>query len=232
MHPGTTAASRGDAAHRSRSRAARTGPPTALVAVLLAGLAGLTGCGGSDDTGAGATASPPTAPATTGSPPGTSPVASETETATGGTGSRTATSTSGGGVATCTARQLTVSAGRQEGAAGHQYRVVVFTNTAGRTCLLRGYPEVAGLDAAGKVVARASRATGHPQPSLVLHRGDAASAPVEGISVPSGTGTCPPDYAALSVAPPGQPAATRLAVTLPACDGLSVRPVVAGVTGE
>lgn len=85
----------------------------------------------------------------------------------------------------CTARQLAVGAGRQEGAAGRRYRVVVFTDTGDRTCRL-----------------------------------------------PRGTGTCPPDYAALSVAPPRQSAATRLAVPLPACGGLSVRPVVAGVTGE
>lgn len=201
----------------------------ALAAILLAGLVGLAGCGGSDGTGTEDTASPTTVPAT-GSPPSPSPVPSETET--GGSGSGTTSTTSGGGVTTCTARQLAVSAGRQEGAAGRQYRVVVFTNTGDRTCRLRGYPAVAGLDTAGTVVARARQASGFPLGTVTLDGGDAASALVQAGSVPRGTDTCPPDYAALSVAPPRQSAATRLAVTLPACDGLLVRPVVAGVTGE
>jgi hypothetical protein len=229
---GRTASEPRDTAPRPPGSASggRIRRPGALAAILLAGLAGLAGCGGSDRTATDDTASPPTTPATTASAPSPSPVPSETEP--GGIGSVTATTTSVGGVASCTSRQLSVTAGRQEGAAGHQYRVVVLTNTAGRTCRLRGYPAVAGLDAAGKVAVRARHATGFPQRTVVLHRGDAASALVAGVSVPSGTGTCPPDYAALSVAPPGQSAATRLAVSLPACDGLSVRPVVAGETGE
>jgi hypothetical protein len=226
-----TTSERRDAASRRPSatpaRAIRR--PAVLAAILLAGLTGLTGCGGSDGDGTEGTATPTTVPAT-GSPP--SPLSVPSETESGGPGPGTATATSGGGAAPCTARQLAVSAGRQEGAAGRQYRVVVFTNTGDRACRLRGYPAVAGLDAAGTVVARARPATGLPQSTVILDGGDAASALVQAGSVPRGTGTCPPDYAALSVAPPRQSAATRLGVSLPACDGLLVRPVVAGVAGE
>lgn len=203
-------------------------PATAFAAALLLGL-GVAACGGSGDTAGDSTATSGASPAASRTMPSRMPAMPPSA----GMGSGTMPpSTMPGGPGNCAAAPIAVTAGRREGAAGHQYQVVVFTNSGERACRLRGYPMVAGLDAAGTVVARARHEPGFPLTTVALDPGESASALVSGVSVPTGTGPCAPDYAALSVAPPHRGGATRLAVTLPACGGLWVRPVVAGVTGE
>lgn len=218
--------------HTTRSARGRRIRGGVLAAVLVVGLAGLAGCGSDGDDGTGgSTASPaaasPTATSSTSSTPNTPNTPADPPTTVGGT--RTTNSSSGGGAATA---QVTVTAGRREGAAGHQYQVVVFTNAGSQDVRLRGYPSVAGLDSAGAVVDRAKHERGFPVTTVVLEPGEAASALVTAVSVPTGDQTSLPEYAALSVRPPGLRTATRLDVSLPAYGGLTVRPVVAGVTGE
>jgi hypothetical protein len=218
--PNLTTVSSTPATTRSLRRAR---VPAAAAALLLA----LAACG--DDGGSTGTAPTTTPPASVTTPPATTTAPAATTTT-----RRPPTSTASGkptrGAVACAANQLAVSAGHVEGAAGSRFVPIVFRNRSSRTCLMRGYPAVAGLDPAGKVVAHASQ-TGGAQQTVVVRPGAAASSLVRAAAVPSGDATCPPDYAALRVSPPGQSAATTLAVSLPACGGLEVRPVAAGTTG-
>lgn len=109
---------------------------------------------------------------------------------------------------------------------------MIFTNTGASACALYGYPGVAGLDAAGHQLVQASRESGFALTTVVLPPGGTASALVHAGDVPVGPATtCPADYAGLLVTPPNLTHSTRVSVTLPSCDGLTVRPVVAGSTG-
>ena len=116
--------------------------------------------------------------------------------------------------------------------AGQRYVPIVFTNTGTAACALRGYPGVAGLNATGHQVTQAVRETGFTISTVTLASGGAASGLVHATVVPSGGATCPPDYAALLVTPPNLTVSVRVAVSLPACGGLTVRPVVAGTAGH
>jgi hypothetical protein len=192
------------------------------VAVLLLALAGC----GDDDGGAATTAAPTTTPAASVT---TTPATTATATAT--TRPRP-TVRPPAGPAPCTGDRLRASAGRQEGAAGSVYLPIVFRND-GRTCTLRGYPAVAGLDDAGNVVAVA-RPAGGAVTAVTLRPGRSASALVRSANVAVGDApTCAPDLAALRVTPPGTSSATTLDVSLPSCGGrLDVGAVVPGTTGR
>jgi hypothetical protein len=206
--------------------------------LLLCAAFGVAACGGPDEPSAAAT-SPAAAgtsapvttatgtavpePAVTGAPT-RSPVTTATR-----TGTAPAAPSAQAGIAACPGSALQVSAGRSEGAAGSVYLPILFRNAGSATCVLRGYPAVSAVGADGRVVARAVRAPG-PAGPVVLDRGRVASAVVRAADVP-GDRPCAPDSAALLVTPPGGGTAVRVAVTLPACGELSVRPVVAGTTG-
>jgi hypothetical protein len=108
----------------------------------------------------------------------------------------------------------------------------VFHNAGRASCSLQGYPGVSGLGASGTPIVQAVRETGFPANVVVLAAGGEASAVVHAGAVPDGGATCPPDFAALRVTLPEETASTRLRVSLPACAGLTVRPVVAGAAGQ
>ncbi len=111
---------------------------------------------------------------------------------------------------------------------------ILFKNISSRTCVLQGYPGVAGLNAAGQQVTQAVRTpfthVGAPS-AISLAPGQTASAPVQGSDVPVGSATTCTSYPALLVTPPNETHSQRLAVTLPGCNGLRVGPVVAGTAG-
>lgn len=121
---------------------------------------------------------------------------------------------------------------------GHSGAALVFTNTSGQACSLRGYPGVAGLNDAGKQVTQAERTltgylgSGYHVRTVRVPAGGRASALVEATSVPSGDATSCPTYAALLVTPPNTTKSVRVAVSLPGCGGLKVHPVVRGKTGR
>ena len=142
-----------------------------------------------------------------------------------------ATSTTATGPAACAAVQLRFGAGAVGAAAGQRYLPLTFTNVSTVTCTLFGYPGVAGLNSAGLQVAQARREPGLTRATITLAPGATASALVHATVVSAGTPTCPPDYAALLVTAPNTRVSVRVAVMLPACGGLSVRPVVAGSSG-
>jgi hypothetical protein len=130
----------------------------------------------------------------------------------------------------CAGGRLRVTAGRIDAGAGQRYVPLVFTNTGTGACTLRGFPGVAGLAADGHQVLQARRER-IPMATIVIAPHGSASAVVHATAVPGPGPTCPPDFGALLVTPPGTTTSVRVAVSLPACGGLSVRPVVVGTTG-
>jgi hypothetical protein len=201
---------------------------TAAVLLLAACSGGGSGAAGTSSTGAAAgsgTASGPTGP----SAPSAS---SDSSGSSGSSPAGPASAASGGsGTRACQAAELAVSTGQGGAAAGSVYLPVVFLNRGTTTCTLHGYPGVAGLDAAGHQLTQAVR---EPMTAgtITLTPGQSASALVHAGDIPIGTATsCPADYAGLLVTPPNTTTSIHLTAKLPSCDGLSVRPVVAGTTG-
>ncbi|MFI1168784.1 DUF4232 domain-containing protein [Streptomyces sp. NPDC020801] len=134
----------------------------ALLAVTVAALGLLTGCGnGSGTTSApqkeSGTAAPASGGTTTGAvtTPGAAPgggttparTASGPATAATGSGAGTGTGTTG---TRCHTSELKASVGRNDPGAGQENFPVVLTNVSGRTCTVRGYPGAAFVDVAGR----------------------------------------------------------------------------------
>ncbi|MFD8496755.1 DUF4232 domain-containing protein [Amycolatopsis sp. NPDC059657] len=141
--------------------------------------------------------------------------------------------------APCAADALQVSLGQGNGAAGHFYVPIVFTNT-GRACRITGYPDVsyfAGHDH-HQVGDAAAREPG-PTPMVLLRRGQSASAWVDQVNVdnydPDECG--PTAVTGLRVQLPGtgtavllaEPNARGCAEHMPGQPQLTVRPVHHGV---
>ncbi|QFZ16511.1 DUF4232 domain-containing protein [Saccharothrix syringae] len=76
--------------------------------------------------------------------------------------------------ATCASVDLNIAFGRVEGAAGTTYREVVLTNRALAGCVLRGWPGVSYVDAAGNQVGAAAVRLGEPGSPLTLPNGASA----------------------------------------------------------
>lgn len=163
----------------------------------------------------------PTTPVTA-SPTGATPSSSPTET------TEAPTPTSG---SACSTDDLELSAGPVDASAGQRYVPVVMVNASDSPCTLDGYPQVEAVDAGGDVLAVATQEETTPPGTVVLAPGEAASALVHAVAVPSGDEPCPPDSAALRVTPPGADDAVQVDVALPTCPGLAVRAVVAGESG-
>ncbi len=187
------------------------------VAVVVAGALGFAGCSGSPS------ASPPTTSTTS---PRTTTTSSST-------------TTTASGPHNCTTAELQVSAGPSSGAAGTIGQVVLFENTSSSSCLLHGFPGVAGLDSAGHQVAQATRElngaafTGSTAslPTVTLATGQTASATVFGSDVPVGSAPSCTTYSALLVTPPNAFQSVQLTAQVPGCSGLRVSPVYAGTGG-
>jgi hypothetical protein len=127
-------------------------------------------------------------------------------------------------------------------AAGHQGVVLLFVNHGPTSCVLFGYPGVAGVNSSGAQVVQAQRTlTGMmgglapgvaTLPRVTLAPGQTASAVVEGTDVPSGTETSCPTYPSLLVTAPNTKVSVSVVQSLPGCSGLQVHPVVPGTSGS
>ncbi|MBE1495753.1 hypothetical protein H4696_002853 [Amycolatopsis lexingtonensis] len=174
----------------------------AAVGILLATAAA---CGHNANT-----AAPTSTPNLTTAPPASTTTASPTQpsvTPPPGTRStpRTSAPPATPSITRCTTAALRLSLGQGDGAAGHLYVPVTFTNT-GRTCTITGYPGVsyfAGADhhQVGAAAVRDPSAT----PTLLLHRGQSAVAWVDQVNIdaydPAVCGPTP--VTGLRVYPPG-----------------------------
>src|SRR5262249_59232781 len=78
----------------------------------------------------------------------------------------------------CATRDLKVSVGTSQGAAGSIYQVIDFTNTSGAACTLFGYPGVAlaGGTPVTQIGAAAARSRGSSARLVTLAPGKAANA--------------------------------------------------------
>lgn len=188
------------------------------------------GSSGSATTPPSAVTSDGGAPSTTAAPPASAP-SSQPASAPSSASPASPATQDGAAAPPCTGSALRVTVGRVDAGAGQRNVPVVFTNVSAAACTLRGYPGVAGLDAAGRQLTQAERQQA-TSTAVRLAPGGSASAAVHAAAIPSGTATaCPGDYRALLVTPPDTRMSTRVTVTLPWCGGLSVRPVVPGTTG-
>jgi hypothetical protein len=120
----------------------------------------------------------------------------------------------GGAGTGCTAAHLTIAYTdnkqiRQGALAGmsHADNVVTFTNTGSASCRIQGYPGVAALNAAGKQIQQAARATGVRIPLVTLAPGQVASAEITGNTASCTKLTSVPG---LLVTAPDQRKSTRL----------------------
>jgi hypothetical protein len=212
----------------------------AIIALAVTAIAGLTACstptasgprpdgGGTATTGAGG--------ATTSAPPngGATATGSTDNGGTGGGGG-------GGANANCTLDHLNVTAKPSGAAAGHQSKVLVFTNTGNAVCRLFGYPGVAALDAGGNQIAQATRTlngymggipSGHTAEALFLSKGESASAIVEALAFNASDGSACTAYAGILVTPPNETHSIKLPWDSNGCSALQIHPVVLGTTGQ
>lgn len=141
----------------------------------------------------------------------------------------------------CVKADVTVSESGSDAAAGHRRVVLVFTNHGSRTCTMRGYPGVAGLNAAGKQVAQATRtlagymgglAGGNHPSTVVLAPGASASATVEALAFNAKDGTPCTAWAGLLVTVPDDVVSTHVGWGNDGCSGLEIHPVVPGTSGN
>lgn len=146
------------------------------------------------------------------------------------------------GTPLCTGSAVGVSGQAASAAAGHQGVVLLFVNNGSASCLLYGYPGVAGLDASGAQAVQATRTpTGMmgglapgvtTPPKVTLSPRQKASAVVEGSDVVQGTETGCPSYPALLVTPPNTKTSVTVPLGLPGCSPIEVHPVVSGTSGS
>ncbi len=194
----------------------------AAAAVAISAIT-ITGCGSTSPSGS-QSASPAggqaqAAPAdSTAATSGASPVPSVNPGGTMVSASPGGSSPGGSGAAgagtECTAAHLAIAYTgskqiRQGALAGmsHADNVVTFTNTGPAACRIQGYPGVAALNAAGKQIQQAARATGVRIPLVTLAPGQVASAEITGNTASCTKLTSVPG---LLVTAPDQRKSTRL----------------------
>jgi hypothetical protein len=172
-------------AYASAAPSLRRATPLASAVALVALLAACDSGGGS--------ASTPQTPAGTSSP--------TTEPATPGTGSPATGSAATG--TRCHTSELRASVGRANPGAGQRNFPIVLTNTADRTCTVRGYPGAAFIDTSGRQLGPDPKRTPERPTTITLAPGSSAWAGLTYASPEiSGARTATPD--SLLVTPPDE----------------------------
>jgi hypothetical protein len=209
-------------------------PGLAAAAVAVSAMT-IAGCGSASPSGS-QSASPAggqaQAASTAASSAGSSPVPSVNPGGTMVSASPGGSGAAGAGTE-CTAAHLAIAYTdnkqiRQGALAGmsHADNVVTFTNTGSAPCRIQGYPGVAALNAAGKQIFEAVRATGGRIPLVTLAPGQVASAEITG-----NTASCtqPAPLLGLLVTAPDQRTSTRLGPYGTVCvNSLGIGPVHPG----
>ena len=210
-------------------------PGLAAAAVALSAVT-IAGCGSASPSGsrsaspaggqAAATASTAASSAAASPTPSVNPGGTIVSASPGGSGA-------GGSGAECTAAHLAIAYTdnkqiRQGALAGmsHADNVVTFTNTGSATCRIQGYPGMAALNAAGKQIQQAARASVGKIPLVTLAPGQVASAEITG-----NTASCtkPASVPGLLVTAPDQRTSTRLGPYGTVCvNSLGIGPVHPG----
>jgi hypothetical protein len=184
--------------------------------IMVLGLGALTlvaGCSSGSSSGG-----PSTSPTLTGQP--VTPTVTPTPTATVTPSPiPTATVTAPISSTSCQSSHLSVTIGFAQGTAGATYQSVVFTNTGGAPCMLRGYPGVSFVDASGAQIGKPAAHTPGKEKTVTLAPSGQASATLK--QPDSGAfprSSCHQKTAnRLKVYPPGQRAALFVNDTAQVC---------------
>jgi Protein of unknown function (DUF4232) len=215
-------------------------PGLAAAAVALSAVT-IAGCGSSSPSGsrsaspaggqAAATASTAASSAAASPTPSVNPGGTIVSASPGGSGAGGSGAAAAG--TECTAAHLAIAYTdnkqiRQGALAGmsHADNVVTFTNTGSATCRIQGYPGMAALNAAGKQIQQAARASVGKVPLVTLAPGQVASAEITG-----NTASCtkPASVPGLLVTAPDQRTSTRLGPYGTVCvNSLGIGPVHPG----
>jgi Protein of unknown function (DUF4232) len=215
-------------------------PGLAAAAVALSAVT-IAGCGSASPSGsrsaspaggqAAATASTAASSAAASPTPSVNPGGTIVSASPGGSGA--GGSGAAGAGTECTAAHLAIAYTdnkqiRQGALAGmsHADNVVTFTNTGSATCRIQGYPGMAALNAAGKQIQQAARASVGKIPLVTLAPGQVASAEITG-----NTASCtkPASVPGLLVTAPDQRTSTRLGPYGTVCvNSLGIGPVHPG----
>jgi len=219
-----------------------------VAAVTLLGLAacdpttGATSAAGSPSSSASPASSAITLPAApTGSSTG-APASSST----GSGGAGPTTTPVADGVPACTSGQIKVTTKSEGAAMTHRGLVLIFTDTAGTSCSLAGYPGADLPDSAGTPWNATRTSAGYmggaaansTPATVVLTSGESASAVLEWDAMPTGGGQlnsadCPGlNSVHLLITPPNTLTATTFPGLQDACQGFQIHPVVSGTTGQ
>jgi photosystem II stability/assembly factor-like uncharacterized protein len=142
--------------------------------------------------------------------------------------------------AICLAHQLNVSLTRGPAGAGHSSSVILVRNLGPSACRLKGYPVIRLLNAVGIEVAMAIETptgfsgglpAGESIRSVDLHKGEVASAVMEGTDTPPGSAATCPSYRSYTITLPGVNHPVRIRHAIQNCSGLYVHPLVIGFNG-
>ncbi|WP_405723780.1 DUF4232 domain-containing protein [Streptomyces sp. NBC_01537] len=131
------------------------------------------------------------------------------------------------GPRTCSVRDLHLSMGRKDAAAGSLYWSIRFTNTSTRSCTLRGYPGVSVLNAAHRQIGPAATHSGQSYRTVRVTRGHTVTAVIRTANGPIG-GPCRPTGTYLRVYPPGSHRSVLIPARWRVCSNIfQVSPVTA-----
>jgi hypothetical protein len=210
-------------------------PLVALIGapLLLAAACGSSGKNASDD-------NPVVTPTSAATAVTGSEAASSAPATTAASSSPSASPSSAPGTPRCSSTQLTATKGGGQGAAGHIFLDVIFTNTGSSACHLFGYPGMALLDKnkdplTTHVTFGGGMLPNTPKKTVVLAVGGKASFTLAYSDVPTGNAdpaTACPQASFERVTPPDETASVLLTADMAPCDGkINVSPVVAGANG-
>jgi hypothetical protein len=151
-----------------------------------------------------------------------------------GTTTRTTTSGSTQAVSRCSTADLAITLATPNGAAGHSFQPIVFTNSSSTPCELKGYPGVSFVAANGdQIGAAADRRPGTP-PEVTLNPSDHATATLVIVSPGIQQGCDPPHQARVSnlhIYPPNSTAPVDIPWAIDECSSPTVHQITITAVG-
>ncbi|WP_158710034.1 DUF4232 domain-containing protein [Streptomyces katrae] len=127
---------------------------------------------------------------------------------------------------TCRVADLDLAVGGPERAGGSVTYPILFTNTTGHTCALRGYPGVSVTDARHRQIGTSAIRTGEPISTVFLGPDDTVTATMR-TNTRSGAPSCRQPSAYVKVYPPNSGVAVEIPYNLRVCGMFEISPVEA-----
>ncbi|MFE9633309.1 DUF4232 domain-containing protein [Streptomyces sp. NPDC006463] len=127
---------------------------------------------------------------------------------------------------TCRVADLDLAVGDPESAGGSINYPILFTNTTGRTCALRGYPGVSVTDARHHQIGTSAIRTGEAISTVSVFPDDTVTA-IMRTNSRSASRSCRPVSTYVKVYPPNSPTAEEIRYNLRVCGMFEISPVEA-----